>query len=373
MDDTAVADDTAATSPMRNDNPMKLGVFCFNASGGTSFTTVEEGRIEPSWAQTVRIARAADEAGWEFLLPLARWRGFGGATDHNGASFEVFTWASAVSAVTERIQVFATAQVPLTHPIVAAKQAATIDHVGGGRFGLNVVVGWNAEELGMFGIDQRPHTERYAYAAEWLELIDRLWAGGPVDHEGHYFTVRGADLRPRPVQQRPVIINAGSSVDGMNFIARHCDFGFQAYPDLPRIAEMNAELQTRARAHGREVGVVNTAYVVCADTEREARRIHDHYVDDLGDWEAATRLRDQLVGRSRSHPEEMMRSLTRALVAGWGATPLVGTPEQITGKLVELHRIGTGGVALSWVDFEDGIGRFNAQVLPLMREAGLRR
>lgn len=170
-----------------------------------------------------------------------------------------------------------------------------------------------------------------------------------------------------------MIINAGSSGDGMEFIAQHCDFGFQAFPDVARIEVMNKELAERAAAHGREVGVVNTAYVVCADTEQEAQRIHDHYVDDLGDWEAATHLRDQLVGRSKSHPEEMMRSLTRALVAGWGATPLVGTPEQIVDKLLHLQRIGTSGVALSWVDYENGLAQFNEQILPLMRDAGLRR
>jgi FMNH2-dependent dimethyl sulfone monooxygenase len=365
---------TLSVSPMRNANAMKLGVFCFNASGGTSFSTVEGGHIEPNWGQTRRIAQAADAAGWEFLLPIARWRGFGGKTNHNGSSYEVFTWASAVTAYTEQIQVFATAQVPLFHPIMAATEAATIDHVGGGRFGLNVVVGWNEDEMSMFGMRQLPHDERYAVAAQWLSAVTRLWSEpGEMTFAGSYFTLDRAVADPKPVQDRPVIINAGSSAEGMDLIARHCDFGFQSFPDVARIEVMNKQLAERARVYEREVGVVNTAYVVCADTEREARRIHDHYVDDLGDWETATRLRDQLIGRSKSHPEEMMRSLTRGLVAGWGAIPLVGTPEQITGKLLDLHRAGTDGVALSWVDYQTGIAQFNDQVLPLMRDAGLRR
>ena len=363
----------AAPVPMRNSNKMKLGVFCFNASGGTSFTSFPEGRIVPTWDQNQRIARAADSAGWEFVLPIARWKGFGGATNHNHATFEVFSWASAVAASTEQIQVFSTAHVPLYHPLLAAKLAATIDQISNGRFGLNVVVGWNGAEMSMFGLDQRDHAQRYQVAAEWLGLIDQLWTEPEVfDFEGEFFSSTGAYLSPKPVQERPVIVNAGSSPDGMDFIAQHCDFGFQAFPNLERVAQMNKELRARADAHGREVGVVNTAYVVCADTEAEARRYHDHYVDELGDWEGGRALCDQLVGQSRSHPEEMLRSMTRSLVAGWGAVPLVGTPEQIADRIIEMHGLGTNGLALSWVDFEDGIGQFDEQVVPLLRNAGLR-
>ena len=76
---------------------------------------------------------------------MARWRGFGGATNFNGACYETFTWAAGVGGATEHATVFATSHVPTIHPIVAAKQATTIDHISNGRFALNLVMGEMSE------------------------------------------------------------------------------------------------------------------------------------------------------------------------------------------------------------------------------------
>ena len=77
--------------------------------------------------------------------------------DYQEATFETLTWATGLLAATKRITVFGTVHAPLFHPIMAAKQMVTADHVGDGRFGLNVVVGWNEGEFDMFGVDQREH------------------------------------------------------------------------------------------------------------------------------------------------------------------------------------------------------------------------
>jgi alkanesulfonate monooxygenase SsuD/methylene tetrahydromethanopterin reductase-like flavin-dependent oxidoreductase (luciferase family) len=87
-------------------------------------------------------ARLADAAGIEFLLPIARWLGYGGLTDRQGTSFETLSWAWALLAATNDIVAFATVHVPLVNPVFAAKSCVTADHVGQGRFGLNGVSGW---------------------------------------------------------------------------------------------------------------------------------------------------------------------------------------------------------------------------------------
>ena len=63
---------------------------------------------------------------------------------------------------------------PTVHPIVAAKQATTIDHISSGRFALNVVCGWYEPEFLMFGAPVMEHDTLYDYAAEWLEIVRRL-------------------------------------------------------------------------------------------------------------------------------------------------------------------------------------------------------
>ena len=69
---------------------------------------------------------------------------------------------------------FGTVHVPLVHPVFAAKQIVLADHVGSGRFGLNVVSGWNKTEFGMFGVELREHDLRYDYTAEWVDIVTRI-------------------------------------------------------------------------------------------------------------------------------------------------------------------------------------------------------
>ena len=355
---------------------MKLGVFCMNLSGGTTVTKVAEDRIVPTWDQNVRIAQKADAAGWEFLLPVGRWLGHGGATNFNGGQFDVFSWAAGLGAVTSRIQVFATAHVPLFHPLLAAKQAATIDHITNGRFALNAVGTWNPDEMGMFGIQPREHDESYAVADEWVEIIERLWADeDEFDFDGHFFTMKRAYLQPKPVQRpRPIIVNAGTSAVGLDFAARRCDFSFQniSFDDFEELKKLNVRMRARAAELGRSIGVLSTGIVVCADTEREAQRFFTRFVDELGDFEAARNLVDKLLEGKSAVPEAVVDGMIRAVIAGFGAVQLVGTPEQIVEKLLQIKEVGIDGLALSWLHYESGIDQFNEQILPLMVEAGLR-
>src|SRR5205085_412705 len=126
-----------AMNALFNANRLKLGIFGTNCSHGCTATTAE-GTLEATWPDTLAIARAADDAGIEALVPIARWKGFGGPTDFNGDAFETYTWAAGLAAATRNITVLATSHVLTTHPIVAAKQGATIDHISNGRFALNV-------------------------------------------------------------------------------------------------------------------------------------------------------------------------------------------------------------------------------------------
>src|SRR6266852_4631030 len=127
----------------------------------------------------------ADTAGLECLVPIGRWKGYGGATNFEGSTFETITWACGLLAATQRLTVFGTVHVPLFPPVLAAKQIVTADHIGRGRFGLNLVCGWNQDEFDMFGLEQDAHDDRYARGQEWLEVLLRLWSEEtPFDYDG---------------------------------------------------------------------------------------------------------------------------------------------------------------------------------------------
>ena len=192
-------------------NRFKLGFFSQNCSGGLTQTKAPE-YWDASWENNVTSSRLADEAGLEFLLPVARWLGYGGEIDAEGENFETLSWATGMLAATEAITVFGTIHVALINPVFAAKQMVTADHVGQGRFGLNMVSGWNVGEHSMFGIDIREHDERYAYTEEWATIVTRLWLEDePFDFKGKGEAYSLA-IEQRDVHNDWLIILNGSEV-----------------------------------------------------------------------------------------------------------------------------------------------------------------
>ncbi len=189
--------------------------------------------------------------------------------------------------------------------------------------------------------------------------------------------MRRGYLQPKPVQQpRPLIVSAGTSGGGPGLRLKHADYSFQGGPDLDVIGGIARRTESRARELGVRGGRITFAPVVLADTEREAWRYFEWYVDELGDIEAArSQIRGSMAGGSQTFSPEAHLQMARYKVAGWGGgMPLVGTAEQIVERLVAYRELGyEGGIALGWVDMaQGGFAEFNEKVVPLMVEAGLR-
>ena len=183
-------------------NRLKLGLFGANCSSGRAVTKVPE-RWSGTWPDNLRLARMADAAGIDFMLPIGRWKGYGGETDYQGATLETITWACGLLAATRRISVFGTVHAPLFHPVIAAKQMVTADHIGEGRFGLNIVVGWNEDEFQMFGVTQREHDARYDYAQEWIDAVKTAWiAPDDADFEGQFIRLKAIRAKPKTINTK---------------------------------------------------------------------------------------------------------------------------------------------------------------------------
>jgi len=356
--------------PVYNGNRLKLGIFGMNCSNGCTITHAETSFV-PTYEHNVKIAKLADELGFEMLVPVGRWKHFGGTTQFNANNMEVFTWATALACNTQHIMTFATSHVPTVHPLFAAKQAATIDNISNGRFGLNIVCGWFRPEIEMFGIEQLPHEERYGMADEWLTVIKRAWSEQDFDHEGRHYRVKGGFLLPKPVQQpRPVLINAGNSEEGRDFSARNVDFNFVTIATRDQATGMVQDIRQRAQAYGRECGVMSYGLVCCRDTAEEARALYDSIVAQ-GDWDAVHNIMN-LLGMESSSFNEQIKHFGERFIAGWGGYPLVGTPEQVVEMMIELRDLGIEGFILSWLDYYEELKYFGEKVLPLMKQAGLR-
>lgn len=364
--------------PLYNDRALKLGTFSTNLRGGCTMSTID-GVLEATWGQTTALARMGEEMEFEALVPVGRWRGFGGLTDPHGAGFECFTWAAGQAAQTENAGIFVTSHVPTIHPVMAAKQLTTIDHISDGRVALNVVTGWNAPEIEMFGASLLPHDERYAVAQEWIDIVRALWTrDDPFSFEGKYYRVKDAFLRPKPVQQPyPALMNAGSSPAGRQFGARNCDVVFISVDIGQSTPEGMAEKVTQFRhlareEYGRDIQVWINAYIVEGDTEADAKAYLDYYANQHGDWEAAQNLIGNMIGSSESFARDTIDQMKFHFIAGGGGYPIVGSQAQVVDSLAALSRTGLDGVLLSFPRYIEDMRRFQQNTYPLLVEAGLR-
>ena len=348
-----------ARNAMYNNNVLKLGLFAANCSSGNAATKVPE-RWDASWKHNRDLARMADAAGIDFMLPIGRWKGYPGETDFQGSTFETVTWACGLLAATERLTVFGTVHAPLVHPIYAAKQMVTADHIGSGRFGLNIVCGWNEDEFAMFGVDQLLHDARYDQGAEWISAISMIWEqDAPFDFDGEYMHLKNVRANPKPYGgTRPLIMNAGSSPAGQAFGLRHADFLFRGLRSIEQGAQDVATARAAGSAVGRDIGCFTAAHVVCRPTMREAQEYVDYYADANGDWTAVDHLVAMGGRNSQSLDPEVYRQLRIRFSAGHGGYPLVGTPDHIAGEMARISSAGYTGIALSFCELSFRISIF---------------
>jgi FMNH2-dependent dimethyl sulfone monooxygenase len=364
-------DKPTTDNPVFNDQKLKLGIFSSNCSGGVIMSDAPTD-FRVTWEQQLAIARTADRLGMEAMVPVGRWTGFGGDTDFNGVCFETYTWAAGLAQATENIGIFTTTHVPTVHPIVGAKMAATIDHISGGRFGMNLVMGWFTPEMELFGREQLEHDERYAYGQEWLDFAIKLWnEQGLFDVDGKYFTSHGAKAWPKPVQDpRPALLNAGASPAGQDFSARNVDINLIALPIEETPAYVKGIKQLANDKYEREIDVWTYCLVICRETEKEAKAAQQAIID-AGDWPGANIIMDVLGIQSQSFGSQIKKFQER-FIAGWGGPNLVGTPEQVAEQFAELSDAGMGGAIFGFHDYAKELVEFGDEVMPLMRKHGLR-
>jgi alkanesulfonate monooxygenase SsuD/methylene tetrahydromethanopterin reductase-like flavin-dependent oxidoreductase (luciferase family) len=138
---------------------------------------------------------------------LAERLGFGDVwlTEHYFTGESVYNdallFAAAIAMRTERIRIgFAVVQVPFHHPVQLAVRLALLDNLSRGRIDVGVGKGtvYNEYEFVGHGLHSDDSRERMREA---IEIVERLWRGGPVSHQGRYFQVHVPELRPRPVQR----------------------------------------------------------------------------------------------------------------------------------------------------------------------------
>ena len=365
-------------------NRFKFGVFGINCAGGMTPSRAPE-RWRADWSEIVQVSQMADAAGVEFLLPIAKWHGLGGQANMWGRSFETFTQAAALGALTKRAYVFVTAHVSLLTPAFAAKAIATIDHVTNGRAGLNIVCGWNPDEFGPHGI-RLTGEGRYDRGLDWFKIYDKLLDGGPeFDWKSDFFDMWGLSTDPLPVQKRPPVMSAAQSGDGQIFAAKAADVLFTAMHSVEQVRDTLANVRSLAASHGRKPDVYVETQLVCRPTRKEAEEYVHYYAVENADPDAIDYFRRQkaaTMSKSTREGESVADQTHAASLAGAhqrkypgifpGMHPIVGSPDDIVAELTRLADIGLSGSTLVFLNYLKELPYFIQEVLPRMERAGLR-
>jgi dimethylsulfone monooxygenase len=363
-----------STKPMARTDQFKLGTFSSNCAGGMSITTVPE-RWTGSWDGNVALARMLDEAGIDFMLPVARWIGYGGGTTNfHGGVLETMTWAAGLLAATRRISVISTVHTGAFNPVVAAKQIVTLDHIGHGRAGINIVAGWNKPEYEALGLTlPDDHESRYAYAQEWFDIVHRIWSSPePFDFDGRFFKLKGVYGDPLPYDGLPPVLNAAGSPTGRAFATRNANYLFTPAIDLARSHEETAALKALAAEQGRSVEVLTFSHVVCRPTTKEAEDYVQHFGYEHRDTGTLDRVIALQFAHAQSFPHDLLQLIRDRFAVGHGGYPLVGTPEQIADGICQIQEAGFSGTTLSFVDYVEEFPYFRDNVLPILEARGLR-
>ncbi|MEU5885773.1 LLM class flavin-dependent oxidoreductase [Streptomyces sp. NPDC047461] len=379
----------------------------------------------------VRLARSAERGTFDSLFLADGPQLWGNIAQRPAGALEPLTLLTALATATEHIGLIATASTSYNSPYNLARKFASLDIISGGRAGWNIVTTAGAEAARNFGLDAEPaHAERYARAAEFLDVALKLWdsweddaivgdksAGvwgddgkiHPPRHQGTYFSVEGALNVPRSPQGYPLLVQAGSSEDGKRFAARYAEAVFTAQQTLKDAQDFYSDLKARTAAAGRDAGhikVLPGIVPVIGSTEAEARAaeqvLEDHivYAHGLDRLERLVQLepgRLELDALLPAHlPSEdavegaksrytlivelarreslTVRQLIGRLGGGRGHLTFAGTPEQVADAIERWFTLGAAdGFNIMPAVLPSGLDLFVDHVVPILRARGLLR
>jgi FMNH2-dependent dimethyl sulfone monooxygenase len=292
----------------------------------------------------VDMLTRAEALGFETTLIAERWIG----TDHSA-----WMLASALAALTSRIELMVAVHPGIVTPQAVAKLAVSLDRISGGRAAINIVNGWWKEEFETFGQGWWPPDDdvRYRRMDEFVRVLRGMWEEEAFDFHGEFYTVNRQALPLKSVQLPHPPIYAGTRNEtGKEVIARDGNYWFVDYQTDYRMAEQNIEqagtliaaMRKRAERHGRSVDFGMSCHVICADTT-----------------EQAISLANQLEEHGKA--DRVAFIAARALGPG-----LVGTPQLIAERIRRYEAAGVGTLMLHFHPMVEGMERFAREVMPLL-------
>jgi pyrimidine oxygenase len=349
---------------------MEIGVFVPINNNGWLISE-NSPQYMPSFDLNKRIALAAEKHGLDFLLSMIKLRGFGGKTEFWEYGLESFTLMAGLAAVTEKIKIYATCPTLIIPPAFAARMCNTIDSISNGRFGLNLITGWQRPEYSQMGLwpGDEHFRNRYKMLDEYARILRELWATGRSDFKGEYYQMDDCLVRPVPKGDMKIIC-AGSSDDGLAFSAQWADYAFclgKGVNTPTAFAFNNDRLAAATAKTGRDVSTFVLTMVIADETDEAAMEKWIHYREGV-DHDAVAWLGEQGAADKTSTTTNVRQLADRESAVNLNMGTLVGSYASIARMLDEMAAVpNTGGVLLTFDDFIEGVENFGTRIQPLMK------
>lgn len=258
---------------------VDAGVFIPVGNHGWIYSVNSPAVEDGSFGRVLEVTRGAEALGFDFVLSPGIWRGFKGPSEHWSLSLESMTTSAALLQATSRIGVFGTIHMTVYQPAIIAKMMTTLDQIGPGRVGLNLVTGSSYLDLAHVGLwrDGLGHDDRYDLADEWIGVVKRLWTEKVVTHKGKFFELNEATMGPKP-SRIPHLANAGASGRGFRFAVENCDIAFINSGDEPKYIESGRRAKAVAREMSKpDLKVYGLLKVIPGETDEEAQARLDRF------------------------------------------------------------------------------------------------
>ncbi len=259
---------------------------------------------------------------------------------------ECWSTLAALSRDTKRLRLGAmVASQSYRNPALAAKMAATVDNISGGRLNYGVGAGWKEAEYAAYDYPFPTPDTRIRQLNDSLEIAKRMWTEERATYEGRFYSIRDAVCAPKPVQKpHPPIWIGGTGSFTLKIAARHADavnFAWTIPP--PRFKEKLDEFRGYCEARGRDyAGIRKSAGLMITMAEDE------------------TTLAEKLRRREAESDTPYARYLAKQ------PPNLVGTTTQVAARINEYRALGVDHFILRFHfgEEKEGMRLFNEKVKP---------
>ncbi len=349
---------------------MQIGVFIPIGNNGWLISSTSP-QYKPSFDLNREVTQRAERYGFDFALSMIKLRGFGGPSRYWDYNLESFTLMAGLAAVTSRIKLFASVAVLSIPPALIARMAVTCDSISHGRFGVNIVSGWQKAEYTQMGIwpGEEHFARRYEYCEEYVTVMRDLWSTGVSNHKGPYFQMEDCRLDPQPMAPGEIIA-AGQSNRGMRFAAEHADYNFLSGGGIntpQSLAPHVDRLRAATAESGRKCGALALTMIIADETDELAMKKWEHYVAGT-DLEALAWRDGQAAQDLKAEAHSTVGRMVRSDRVPTNMLRLIGSYETVARLLDECAAIpGLQGVMLTFDEFVSGVENFGTRIQPLMK------